>query len=91
MEEADDINTRSEFITPIDKEDSNVIQGYKRALKKKVGELLVAYITNITNHKESVDTSYDEIMDKIFKLKEKEKDEITDRLKGITKEESTGN
>jgi hypothetical protein len=89
MEEADDINTHTEFITPINKEDSNVIQGYKRSLKKKVGELLVAYITNITNHKDSIDTSYDEIMDKIFKLKEKEKDKITDRLKGITKEEST--
>jgi hypothetical protein len=89
VNDLDDINTHSEFVIPINKEDSNVIQGYKRALKKKVGELLVAYITNITTHKDNINTSYDEIMDKIFKLKEKEKDDITDRLKNITKEEST--
>ena len=89
LEEEDDRNNHTEFVIPINKEDSNVIQGYKRALKKKVGELLVTYITNITTHKDTIDTSYDEIMDKIFKLKEKEKDEITDRLKNITKEAST--
>ena len=89
IDDLDDINTHAEFVIPINKEDSNVIQGYKRSLKKKVGELLVAYITNITNHKDTIDTSYDEIMDKIFKLKEKEKDGITDRLKTLTKEGST--
>jgi hypothetical protein len=89
LDEEDDKNNHTEFVIPINKEDSNVIQGYKRALKKKVGELLVSYITNITTHKDTIDTSYDEIMDKIFKLKEKEKDEITDRLKNITKEAST--
>jgi hypothetical protein len=41
----------------------------------------------MNNHKELIDTSYDLIMDRVFKLKEKEKNMFTDRLKEISDEE----
>jgi hypothetical protein len=41
----------------------------------------------MNSYKEIVDISYDQVLDRIFKLKEKEKDIITDRLKTMTDEE----
>ena len=38
-------------------------------------------------HKDVVDISYDDVLDRVFKLKEREKDIITDRLKFMTDEE----
>ena len=38
-------------------------------------------------HKHNIDRSYDNIIDTIFKLKEKEKDTFTDRLKALTNEQ----
>jgi hypothetical protein len=38
------------------------------------------------DHKDIVDISYDKIMDKVFKIKEREKDTFTDRLKGKSDE-----
>ena len=38
-------------------------------------------------HKHNIDRSYDNILDTIFKLKEKEKDTFTDRLKALTNEQ----
>ena len=79
--------TRIDLVDIINIEDVSVIQGYKRNLKRKVADLLVTYIEIVNNHKSSINTSHDLIMDKIFKLKEKEKDTFTDRLKGLTDEE----
>ena len=79
--------TRIDLVDIINVNDVSVIQGYKRNLKRKVADLLVTYIEIVNNHKSSINTSYDLIMDKIFKLKEKEKDTFTDRLKGLTDEE----
>jgi len=36
------------------------------------------------NQKDTIDTSYEEIQDRVFKLREKEKDDVTDRLKRMT-------
>ena len=41
---------------------------------------------NPNNHKDIIDISYDKIMDKVFKIKEREKDTFTDRLKGKSDE-----
>ena len=37
--------------------------------------------------KETVDVSYEDILDRVFKLREREKDIVTDRLKFLTDEE----
>jgi hypothetical protein len=64
-----------------------LVSGNKKKLKQKVCNLLVAFTKIIDNHKETVDISYDNIKDFIFKIKEREKNTFTDRLKSLTDEE----
>jgi hypothetical protein len=75
-----DIDDRIEF-------DTNLLSGDKKELKQKVANLLVEFLRMMNSYKEIVDISYDQVVDRIFKLKEKEKDMITDRLKTMTDEE----
>jgi hypothetical protein len=63
------------------------LNGNKSELKQKVSELLCSFIEIMANEKEVIDISYDDIKDRIFKLREKEKDMVTDRLKNLTDEE----
>jgi len=67
--------------------DTNINSGNQKQLKQKTAELLFVYIQIMNNHKEEIDTSYELIMDRIFKLKEKEKDTFTDRLQKLNDEE----
>jgi hypothetical protein len=64
-----------------------LVSGNKKKLKQKICNLLIAFTKIIDNHKDNVDISYDNIKDFIFKLKEREKNTFTDRLKGMTDEE----
>jgi len=75
-----DIDNRIEF-------DTNLLSGDKKELKQKVANLLIEFLRIMSSYKEIVDISYDQVLDRIFKLKEKEKDIITDRLKTMTDEE----
>ena len=75
-----DIDNRIEF-------DTNLLSGDKKELKQKVANLLIEFLRIMNSYKEIVDISYDQVVDRIFKLKEKEKDIITDRLKTMTDEE----
>jgi hypothetical protein len=68
-------------------EDITVLRGNKRELKTKVANLLIEFLSIMETHKDVVDISYDDVLDRIFKLKEKEKDIMTDRLKFMTDEE----
>jgi hypothetical protein len=56
-------------------------------LQENVASLLVAYVTMMMNSKDTIDMSYDTIMDRVFKLKETEKYTFTDRLKNLSEEE----
>ena len=56
-------------------------------LKQKVSNLLLVFIQIIEEHKSIANISYEDILDKVFKTKEREKDTITDRLKHMTDEE----
>ena len=67
--------------------DITVLRGNKRDLKNKVADLLIEFLVIMESHKDVVDISYDDVLDRVFKLKEKEKDIITDRLKFLTDEE----
>ena len=66
--------------------DIKVMTGNKKELKQKVAELLIAFMDIFRNEKDTIDTSYEEIQDRVFKLKEKEKDMVTDKLKAMTDE-----
>jgi hypothetical protein len=66
---------------------NNLFIGNKKELKQKTGDLLVAFLQILQKHKETVDVSYDKIQDRVFQLKQREKDSITDRLESFTDEQ----
>ena len=86
----DETNTAIDINVNIDNRiefDTNLLSGDKKELKQKVANLLIEFLRIMSSYKEIVDISYDQVIDRIFKLKEKEKDIITDRLKTMTDEE----
>ena len=86
VEDLEDRETKSEFVnTPI--ENKMTLQGNKKELKTKTANLILTYLNIMIDHKDIIDKSYSEIMDKVFKIAEREKDTFTDRLKEMTDEE----
>jgi hypothetical protein len=65
---------------------TSLLAGNQRELRQSVVELLIAFLDIMDNHKETIDISYEEIQDRVFKLREKEKNIVTDKLKGMTDE-----
>jgi hypothetical protein len=74
-----EVDNRVEF-------DTNLLSGDKKELKQRTANLLIEYLRIMNSYKEIADVSYEKVLDRIFKLKEREKDIITDRLKGMTDE-----
>jgi hypothetical protein len=87
IESIEDNLTKNDIVEIISNEDLSLNQGNKRALRRKVADLLITYLDIMIKHKHNIDRSYDNIIDTIFKLKEKEKDTFTDRLKALTNEQ----
>ena len=86
----DETNTEIDINVEIDNRiefDTNLLSGDKKELKQKTASLLIEFLRIMNSYKEIVDISYDQVLDRIFKLKEKEKNIITDRLKGMTDEQ----
>jgi hypothetical protein len=71
-------------LTSRNQTDISLLTGNKKELRQKVVEVLIAFIDIMHNEKDTIDTSYEEIQDRVFKLREKEKDDVTDRLKRMT-------
>jgi hypothetical protein len=63
------------------------IRGEVVTIQENVAKLLVAYATVMMKTKDTIDMSYDTVMDRVFKLKESEKYTFTDRLQSLTEEE----
>lgn len=68
-------------------EETRVLSGNKKQLKEITCDLLIAFIEIMSNEKDTIDVTYEQIQDKVFKLREREKDMVTDRLKAMTDEE----
>jgi hypothetical protein len=66
--------------------DIRLLTGNKKELRQKTTQLLLSFIEIMHEHKDTINTSYEEIQDNVFKLREKEKDKVTDRLKSLTDE-----
>jgi hypothetical protein len=64
-----------------------ILSGNLSDLKERVAKLLITFLNIMREHKGLVDMSYENIMDILFKTKEKEKDSFTDRLKAMNDEE----
>jgi hypothetical protein len=63
------------------------IEGDVSRLKQDVSRLLVAFLQIMMKTKKTLNVSFQDIEDKIFKLKEAEKYSFTDRLRDMTEEE----
>ena len=63
------------------------IQGDVSLLKADVAKLIISFLTIMMESKKTVDVTYSDIQDKVFKLKEAEKYSFTDRLRDMTQEE----
>lgn len=85
LENIDDDFATSNIITK-NIEAELLLQGNLKNLKTSVANLMLTYLNLIYDSQERIDYSYDEVMDYVFKLKEREKDTFTDKLKRMTDE-----
>lgn len=63
------------------------IEGDILKLKQNVADLLLEFLNIMMRSKKTLNVSYDDVSDTVFKLKEAEKYDFTDRLKQLTDEE----
>jgi hypothetical protein len=88
VEYLEEEDTRIDFVrTERGQTDTALLAGSMKELRQKVAELLISFFDIFNNQKDIIDISYDVIQDRVFKLREKEKNMVTDRLKEITDEE----
>ena len=86
-EYVEDINRKDEWYEPSQVTDTVLINGTQKKLKERVADLLSIFISIFCEHKKIINYTYSDIRNNIFKLKEKEKSIITDRLQFISDEE----
>jgi hypothetical protein len=87
VEYLEETETRIDFgMTSRSQIDTRILTGNKKELKQKVAEMLIAFLDILRNEKETTDITYEDIQDRVFKLREKEKDLVTDKLKTMTDE-----
>jgi len=65
----------------------SLVNGNKKELRQNIAELFICFTNILSDEKNTIDISYEEIQDRVFKLKEREKDLVTDRLKRMTDEQ----
>jgi len=88
VEYLEDRNTRVDLsMTTRPETETQLLFGNKKELRQNTSQLMVSFIEIMRNHKDTINISYENIQDKVFKLREKEKNLITDRLKSLTDEE----
>jgi hypothetical protein len=64
-----------------------IIQGERKDIAEKIAKLLNTFVGIICNDKKVVNYNYKSMMDKVLRSREKEKDDITSKLKNMTDEE----
>jgi hypothetical protein len=68
-------------------DEQEFIEGDVIKLKQEVGKLLVGYINIMMRSKKTINVAYQDVEDRVFKLKEAEKYTFTDRLRDMSEEE----
>ena len=63
------------------RDDEIMLRGNQKKIRGKVAELLIVYINIMANHKKDNDISYENVTDMVFKIKQREKNALTDKLK----------
>ena len=74
-------------MTTRNENETRILTGNKKELRQNITELLIAFVDILRNEKDTIDTTYEDIQDRVFKLREREKDMVTDRLKAMTDEQ----
>ena len=74
-------------ISSVNINSNKILTGNKKDLKQKTAELLISFMDIFREEKDIIDTTYEEIQDRVFKLREREKNLVTDRLKSMTDEQ----
>jgi hypothetical protein len=88
VEHIEETETRIDLsMTTKNQYETKLVSGNKKELRQKIAELMISFISILNTEKDTIDTSSQEIKDRVFKLREKEKDLVTDRLKRMTDEE----
>jgi hypothetical protein len=64
-----------------------LLKGDQKELRHKIAYLMTIFMQIMETHKDSINVSYEQVQDTIFKLKESEKSRITERLKKLSDEE----
>jgi hypothetical protein len=70
----------------MDETQTRVLSGNMKELRQQISQLLIAFTEIMNKQKDIINLSYEDIQDRVFKLREKEKDMVTDRLKNLTDE-----
>jgi hypothetical protein len=70
-------------------DEQEFIEGDVIKLKQEVGKLLVGYINIMMRSKKTINVAFQDVEDRVFKLKEAEKYTFTDRLRDMSEEERT--
>ena len=84
----EDEETRANLDDSVEDDTDMFIQkGNLKELKRGTAHLLFSFLSIMDNHKDAIDISYEDILDKVFKLKEKEKHMIMDRLVAMSDDE----
>ena len=63
-----------------------ILLGVKSDLKSQISSLLITAINTFSNYKNTINVNYDNIMNNVNRSKEREKNEITQRLKDLSDE-----
>jgi hypothetical protein len=88
LEFVEDEETRANMDDSVEDDADMFIQkGNLKDLKQSTARLLFSFLSIMDNHKDAIDISYDDILDKVFKLKEKEKHLMMDRLVAMSDDE----
>ena len=82
----DEQGTKDDFVLESDTYNKEILDSNNNELKIMIASLLLRYSEIIIHHKNLIDIDYNEIEDRTFKLKENEKNMVTDRLQNLTDE-----
>jgi len=67
-------------------DEQEFIEGDVMKLNQEVAKLIISYLQIMMNSKKTINVSYKDVEDKVFKLKEAEKYDFTDKLKDMSDE-----
>ena len=82
-----DMDEDRRTMVSLDPEKDLTLEGNKIVLRTNVANMLFVFLEKMQEDKKRVDKTFENVMDKVYKVKEREKNMVTDRLKRMSDEE----